>query len=156
MPDVLDVLLGERRVGTFANHAGDYNRFSFADEYLEDPRAPVLSQSFIGTNGSPLPAIPRTHRIAPPFFANLLPEEGGVLRSVIARQHGINRTRDFPFLRALGRDLPGAVVLRHAGGAVGRGRRLGARRRRSRPSGRCASRWPACSSSSARAWWRTG
>ncbi len=117
MPDTLDVLLGQRRVGTFTNLSGDYNLFSFDEEYVADRDAPVLSQSFIGAGGSSLRVIPRTHRVAPPFFANLLPEEGAPLRALVARQYRINRSRDFPFLHALGRDLPGAVVLRHAAGS---------------------------------------
>ncbi len=116
MPDALDVLLGERRVGTFANLSGDYNLFSFDEEYAQDRAAPVLSQSFIGSSGSVLRIIPRTHRVAPPFFANLLPEDGAPLRALVARRYRINRTRDFPFLHVLGRDLPGAVVLRHGDG----------------------------------------
>lgn len=117
MPDALDVMLGERRVGTFANLSGDYNLFSVDEEYAEDPGAPVLSQSFIGGIGAVLRVIPRTHRVAPPFFANLLPEEGAPLRALVARRYGINRNRDFPFLHVLGRDLPGAVVLRHGAGS---------------------------------------
>jgi serine/threonine-protein kinase HipA len=117
MPDALDVMLGERRVGSFANLSGDYNLFSFDDEYAMDRDAPVLSQSFIGSSGSVLRVIPRTHRVAPPFFANLLPEEGAPLRALVARRYRINRSRDFPFLHVLGRDLPGAVVLRHGAGS---------------------------------------
>jgi serine/threonine-protein kinase HipA len=116
MPVTLDVCLGERRVGTLTNLPGDYNLFAFDEDYLDDPARPVLSQSFIGQSGAPLRVIPRTHRVAPPFFANLLPEEGTVLRAIVARQFEINRTRDFPFLRVLGLDLPGAVVLRGAQG----------------------------------------
>jgi serine/threonine-protein kinase HipA len=111
VPETLGVWLRARRIGTFTNLSGDYNLFSFDEEYLEDERRPVLSQAFIGTGGNVIRIIPRTHRNAPPFFANLLPEEGSLLRAVVARQYRINRTRDFPYLRVLGRDLPGAVVI---------------------------------------------
>lgn len=115
MPGLLEVRLGERRVGTFANLTGDDNLFSFDAEYADDPNRPTLSQAFIGTDGALLTRVPRTHLVAPPFFANLLPEEGSVLRSIVARQYRMNATRDFPYLRALGADLPGAVAMRDAG-----------------------------------------
>jgi serine/threonine-protein kinase HipA len=112
MTRTLGAWLGERRVGSFSNVAGDLNVFHFDEEYLDDPAPPVLSQSFIAVSGDTVRVVPRTHRVAPPFFANLLPEADTALRSLIARRYGINRTRDFPFLHVLGRDLPGAVVLR--------------------------------------------
>jgi serine/threonine-protein kinase HipA len=115
MPGALGVSLGSQRVGTITNLSGDYNLFSFDEEYLEDERRPVLSQAYIGTGGGAIRIVPRTHRIAPPFFANLLPEEGSLLRSLVARRHRINRTRDFPYLEILGRDLPGAVVIDELG-----------------------------------------
>jgi serine/threonine-protein kinase HipA len=112
MPGTLGVWLTDRRVGTITNIAGDYNIFAFEESYFDDPDRPVVSQSFIGPSGAPRRVIPRTHRVAPPFFANLLPEEDTLLRSILARHNGINRTRDFPFLQAVGPDLPGALVLR--------------------------------------------
>lgn len=108
----LDVWLGPTRVGTLSNLAGDYNRFSFDDAYLDAENAPTLSQSFIASSGRTIRVVPRTHRVAPPFFANLLPDVDGALRAIIARQQGVNRTRDFPFLQILGNDLPGAVATR--------------------------------------------
>jgi serine/threonine-protein kinase HipA len=111
MTEALGVSLQSRRVGTITHLSGDYTLFSFDEEYLEDTARPVLSQSFIGTSGNIVRRVPRTHRVAPPFFANLLPEEGSLLRTLVARQLRITPTRDFPYLRALGRDLPGAVVL---------------------------------------------
>ncbi|MBV8751020.1 MAG: HipA domain-containing protein [Candidatus Eremiobacteraeota bacterium] len=111
MPGMLGVWLASRRVGTLTNLPGDDNLFVFDDAYLDDDAPPVLSQSFIAAGGRPVRRIPRTHRVAPPFFANLLPEEDALLRAIIARQYALNRTRDFPFLRTLGADLPGAIVL---------------------------------------------
>jgi serine/threonine-protein kinase HipA len=118
MPGTLSVWLSDRRIGTITNIPGDYNIFAFEESYAEDPGRPVLSQSFLGASGSPRRVIPRTHRVAPPFFANLLPEADTVLRSLLARHNGLNRTRDFPFLAALGPDLPGAVVIRGEQGAA--------------------------------------
>ena len=112
MPGALGVWLGGGRVGTLTNLPGDYNLFSFEEDYLEDPHPLVLSQSFIGESGNSIRIIPRVHRVSPPFFANLLPEEDALLRGIVAKQQDINRSRDYPFLSALGRDLPGAVVIR--------------------------------------------
>ncbi len=112
MPGSLQVFLSATRVGTFTNLDGDYNLFTFDQAYLDDPQRAVLSQGLIGKSGEPIARVPRVQTVAPPFFANLLPEEGSLLRSIIARQYAINPRRDFPFLRALGADLPGAVVLR--------------------------------------------
>jgi len=111
MPGLLAVALGNRRVGTLVNLTGDDNLFSFDPEYADDPNRPVLSQAFIAPSGALITRVPRTHRAAPAYFANLLPEEGSVLRSIVARQFQINPTRDFPFLRGLGADLPGAIVM---------------------------------------------
>jgi serine/threonine-protein kinase HipA len=113
MPGTLQVSLGDRLVGTITNLAGDANLFAFDDEYIADPARPVLSQSFLAESGELLLTVPRTIRYAPPFFANLLPEETNVIRTIIARQYKIaDRARDFPYLHALGEDLPGAVVIR--------------------------------------------
>ena len=112
MPGSLDVWLGDRRIGSITNLPGDYNLFAFDDDYLDDDHPPVLSQSFIGHSGATVRIVPRTHRVSPPFFANLLPEEDSLLRAIVARQQTINRTRDFPFFPVLGLDLPGAVVMR--------------------------------------------
>ena len=120
MAGTLGVWLGERYVGELTNLPGDYNLFSFDEAYVADTRRPVLSQSLLGTSGAPRRVIPRTHRVAPPFFSNLLPEEGGLLRALIARQHALERTRDYPLLRVLGEDLPGAVVLRPLEGSLER------------------------------------
>jgi serine/threonine-protein kinase HipA len=111
VPGTLRVSLQSTLVGTFTNIPGDYNIFAFAPEYFEDPDRPVLSQSFIDANGELIRRIPRTHTIAPPFFANLLPESGSLLRTLVARQRGLKSGPDYPFLRVLGRDLPGAVVV---------------------------------------------
>jgi serine/threonine-protein kinase HipA len=117
MSRTLNVSLGGVDIGTLTNLPGDYNVFSFDTAYLENPDRPVLSQSFIDVNGDPIRIVPRTHTVAPPFFANLLPERDTLLRSIVARQQGIKPAPDFAFLQALGRDLPGAVVLRDSGGA---------------------------------------
>jgi serine/threonine-protein kinase HipA len=112
VPGTLSVWLNDRHVGDLTNLPGDDNIFAFTEDFLEDPDPPVLSQSFIGTAGALLRRIPRVHTLAPPFFSNLLPEENAALRNIVARQDNIGLASDFPFLRVLGGDLPGAVILR--------------------------------------------
>jgi serine/threonine-protein kinase HipA len=116
MPGTLSVWLGDRRAGELTNLPGDYNVFSFDEDFAADPQRPVLSQSFIAPSGELRRVIPRTHTLAPPFFANLLPDEDTLLRRLLAAQHRVNRARDFPLLRVLGADLPGAVVIRDSDG----------------------------------------
>lgn len=109
MPGTLSVWLNQTRVGSLTNVAGDFNIFAFEDPYRDDASRPVLSQSLVDRLGEPLRSVPRTHTLAPAFFANLLPEAGSLLRTMIGRQQGLPQAPDFGFLRALGNDLPGAV-----------------------------------------------
>jgi len=111
VPGTLGVWLGDRRVGSFTNIAGDYNIFAFDEAYRADSERPVLSQSLLVANGDPMRVVPRSHTVAPPFFSNALPEPDSLLRAMLARQHGLKRAPDFGFLRVLGNDLPGAVRL---------------------------------------------
>jgi serine/threonine-protein kinase HipA len=113
MPRVLEVLIGDRLVGTLTNLPNDNNLFVFDDSYLNEKSPLVLSQGFYGVDRSLIPES-KARRKAPAFFANLLPE--GHLREYLAARARVNVTRDFPLLWALGADLPGAVVIRDAEG----------------------------------------
>ncbi len=115
MPRVLEVLMGDRLVGTITNLPGDNNLFVFEQAYAEDRDAPVLSQGFYGIDRA-LIAQAQARTKAPPFFANLLPE--GELRSYIAARGNVNATRDFPLLWLVGEDLPGNVFVRDAEGGL--------------------------------------
>lgn len=112
MPGSLDVLLGELRVGSLVNLPGDYNVFSFDEEFAADPDRPILSRSFLEPDGRLRERPPQYRRVAPPYFANLLPEAGSPLRTLVSAQYGVNKTRDFPYLAILGEDLPGNVIMR--------------------------------------------
>jgi len=112
VPGTLTVSLNRTRVGTITNIPGDYNIFAFDPAYIADPKRPILSQSLIDKNEDLIRVVPRTHTTSPPFFANLLPERETLLRRIVARQRGIKTlATDFPFLRSLGHDLPGAVFI---------------------------------------------
>lgn len=109
MTDTLEIWLNETKVGRIVRTPGEYNAFSFDDEYRRLERPPILSFSFLRPDFTlrkdPKPAI----RTLPPFFANLLPEEK--LREAMERYHSkaVRPGNDFDLLAALGPDLPGAV-----------------------------------------------
>lgn len=52
-----------------------------------------------------------THNRLAPWFSNLLPEKGGPLRNIVARQFDVHPDREFFLLAGLGHDLPGAVTV---------------------------------------------
>lgn len=98
---IAGVYLGERRVGTL----GYLNGNTWFDYEDFDPEHPVLGQTF--------EVRPEKRRSAsgsvPEWFANLLPEPGSGLRTLIGRQLGRSNPHDFQVLLFLGEDLPGAV-----------------------------------------------
>lgn len=51
----------------------------------------------------------------PPFLANLLPEQGSVLRSHIEAANGLDTQDDFALLEVLGQDLVGAITVEPCG-----------------------------------------
>ena len=115
---VLDVLLGEVRVGMLAREGGGRIRFLFGERYAEMIDRPTLSLSYEAAPGELLTAAPRAYAgRLPPFFSNLLPE--GPLRSLLIRRAGIRRSDEFALLRALGEDLPGAVRVADPASAAG-------------------------------------
>jgi serine/threonine-protein kinase HipA len=118
--DVLDIFLGDRKVGAIIGLGGDRTVFTFDDAYADDPGRPTLSLSFKDAMGDLIRDQKRTQTRLSPFFSNLLPE--GPLRDYLAERAGVNAAREFNLLRALGRDLPGAIVVRGPdGGEPGSG-----------------------------------
>ena len=111
MPEIttLRVRLGPRAVGTLTLLPGDRTLFAFDDEYLDDPQRPMLSLSFKDRFGGIVAEQAPTRVRVPPFFSNLLPE--GHLREYLAARAGVKGMREFFLLQALGKDLPGAVVV---------------------------------------------
>lgn len=114
MPHTLEVLLGDRLVGTITNLTSDHNVFTFDSDYFADDDRPTLSLGFYDAERT-LSAPTKTPQVRLlPFFANLLPE--GHLRQYLANRAHVNPIRDFPLLWLLGEDLPGAVIVRHREG----------------------------------------
>lgn len=105
----LAVHLHGRRIGVINRLSGDRQLFALDEDYVDDPDRPTLSLSLKGAQGAVVDQ-PRTYGArVPPFFSNLLPE--GHLRRYLAAHAGVKPEREFFLLAALGRDLPGAVVV---------------------------------------------
>ena len=107
----LAVRLHGEEVGALVRLPNGRISFVFDPRYERRRSRPVLSLSFLGSSGD----IREGRRAttgggrSPPYFANLLPE--GHLRAYLAAKAGVADTLDFPLLRLLGGDLPGAVEL---------------------------------------------
>ena len=102
-----DVHLGDLLVGRLATDEAGRATFRFAPGYRQSSDRPVLGQHFEDYD---LSKDYRTRRRGlPPFFANLMPEGGG-LRRVLERTFGVPEDDDLALLSAIGKDLPGAVT----------------------------------------------
>src|SRR5258707_1050223 len=112
---VLDVRLYGRPIGTLTRLPGDQVLFAFNDVYIADQHRPTLSLSFKDIRGGLITDARPTQTRLPPFFANLLPEQGP-MRDLLAARAGIKPQREFFLIAVLGRDLPGAVEIQPAGG----------------------------------------
>jgi serine/threonine-protein kinase HipA len=113
---VLEVLLHGQLVGTLTRLPGDRVLFAFTEGYIADENRPTLSLSFKDALGSLITDVRPTQTRLPVFFANLLPE--GTLRDYLAARAGVKPEREFFLIAILGRDLPGALEIRPADGAV--------------------------------------
>jgi serine/threonine-protein kinase HipA len=104
----LEVSLAETPVGVLrrSSDRGDATRFRFYDSYRRLAARPVLGQVYEDYLAEEWGA---TQRL-PPFFSNLLPE--GPMREHVAQQIGVHPDRELYLLVHLGRDLPGAVIVR--------------------------------------------
>ena len=105
----LSVRLGDVVVATLVRFDDDRILLAFDRAYIDAGDRPTLGLAFNDEHGGIVTDQRPTRRRAPAYFANLLPE--GHLRRYIAARAAVNETRDFPLLRLLGGDLPGAVVL---------------------------------------------
>jgi len=114
-PQVLEVALHGRRIGTLTLLPGDQALFVFDQAYMDDQKRPTLSLSFKDVMGELITDVRRTRTRLPSFFSNLLPE--GALLEYLAMKSGINPRREFFLLWMLGADLPGAITVRAADGA---------------------------------------
>jgi len=113
---VLEVLLHGKPIGTLTRLPGDRVLFAFTEGYIADENRPTLSLSFKDALGSLIKDVRPTQSRLPVFFANLLPE--GSLRDYLASRAGVKPEREFFLIAILGRDLPGALEIRPADGAL--------------------------------------
>ena len=111
---VLDVLLYGAPVATLTRVSDDRILFAFNEAFIADDNRPTLGLGFKDQLGELITDFRPTRTKALPFFSNLLPE--GHLRTYLAGRAGVNPEREFFLLRALGKDLPGAVTIRPADG----------------------------------------
>jgi serine/threonine-protein kinase HipA len=114
---VLDVRLYGQPIGTLTRLPGDQVLFAFNDVYVADQNRPTLSLSFKDIRGGLITNVRTTQTRLPPFFANLRPEPGP-LRDLLAARANIKPEREFFLIAVLGRDLPGALEIQPAGGAM--------------------------------------
>jgi len=113
---VLDVLLYGERIGTLTRLPGDRVLFAFTEAYIADIDRAILSLSFKDSIGNLITDIRSTQTRLPVFFANLLPE--GTMREYLAARAQVTPEREFFLLATLGQDLPGALEIRPADGAM--------------------------------------
>lgn len=107
---LLAIELYGSRIGSLYENGGRYSlTFDAAYRALEGP--PILSLSYLNSNRRAAAPTKTTVRLFP-FFANLLPEPNSRLYDYLAAQSGVHKRDEMGLLRALGRDLPGAVTLR--------------------------------------------
>jgi len=111
---ILDVLLYGEPIGTLTRVAGDRNLFAFNEAHIENAARPVIGLAFKDQYGELITDHRTTQTRLLPFFSNLLPE--GRLREYLAERAGVNPEREFFLIWVLGRDLPGAVMVRPADG----------------------------------------
>lgn len=107
-PRTLNISLHDEKIGTLTLLPNEQSIFTFEDAYVNDSKRATLSLSFENKQGDFEPAVKPSRIQIPPFFSNLLPE--GPLRDYLAGRAGVNATREFFLLWALGEDLPGAVT----------------------------------------------
>ncbi len=107
MTVTLGVGLHGKIIGYLSQTTKGQIAFRFTETYLTMTDRPVLSQAFEDD-------LSRSYygkdRSLPSFFANLIPEHGA-LRSLIENSLGVSPGDDLALLRAVGRDLPGAVEI---------------------------------------------
>lgn len=102
MSDLLVLLNG--RVAGAVTHAGGRPRFTYLEDYADDPESTPLSLSM------PVAARTYDHRITAPWLMNLLPDDANV-REGLARALGVASADPTELLEQIGRDCAGAVQL---------------------------------------------
>jgi serine/threonine-protein kinase HipA len=113
----LEVRLNDTLVGTLAHLGSETIAFTFDSDYVKaGADRPTLSLGYKTSDGGLLEDTRATRVRLPAFFANLLPEAH--LRDYLAARGGVHPEREFFLLWLLGADLPGALNVRSADGAL--------------------------------------
>lgn len=110
--DELAVRVHGEDVGALALLRDGRVMFAFDPAFAQGRDRPTVSLSFLGGSGEARAGkqtFARGGRV-PPYLSNLLPE--GHLRSYLAAKAGVTGTKEYPLLRPVGGDMPGAVEVR--------------------------------------------
>lgn len=113
MSNNLSVYLNDALVGVLTQLLDGRIYLAFDEKYKSNQERLTLSLSYKAALSEIGPTVPPPAMNLPPFFSHLLPE--GRLRQYLAREWGFKETQEFKLLRALGEDLPGAVILKAEG-----------------------------------------
>lgn len=110
MSKVLAVSLPGAPVGKLEQTRGGMTAWQPDPSWEEGNQHPRLGLDFLRTRGSRQAASE-----LPAWFENLLPERESALRVRLCAWHELREGQSFELLRAVGRDLPGAVVVEQRG-----------------------------------------
>ncbi|TVQ97575.1 MAG: type II toxin-antitoxin system HipA family toxin [Deltaproteobacteria bacterium] len=102
----LRVILHNVQVGTLTRSRSGLVTFLPDPDWLDSNQRPRLGVAFLRD-----PSPRRAGTGLPPWFENLLPEPGSVLRQRICARLGLRESDSFALLKVLGMDLPGAVTV---------------------------------------------
>lgn len=105
----LDVSVSGVSVGKLVQDRWEGHAFEPDPNWMSLGQLPVLSLYYRQQLGQQSGAARSTH--LPAWFENLLPEKGSALRDLLCAQLTLREGQSFALLAALGKDLPGAVVV---------------------------------------------
>lgn len=103
MSDVLDIYLGQDKIGSIEQTEKGQLAFSYSEDWLASSSCIPISLSL------PLQIQPFDDQTTRVWFANLLPE--GRIRETIAKRYGVNARNEFSMLKSIGRDCAGAISI---------------------------------------------
>jgi serine/threonine-protein kinase HipA len=106
---VLNIRLHGELIAKLTDIGHDRSLFAFNESYIAASNRAVLGLRFKDAFGELITDFKPTQTSLMPYFSNLLPE--GHLRDYLSRCAGVKPVREFFLLKALGKDLAGAVTV---------------------------------------------
>lgn len=109
---VLRISLYDQLVGYLTGYQDGKVIFTFSQDYISQDtmERPTFSLKYLKKSDNYFRHQLKSRVKLPPFFSNLLPE--GELREYVVRNLKVHRDAEFDILAKLGRDLPGALVVK--------------------------------------------